>query len=442
VRLLPLVLAVALLAACDSGGEREPQPKPDPRPPAAITRAELGEHLAALQRIADRHGGTRAAGTPGDRESAEYVAERLREARWRVRLQEVSFPYFRLNRAALRIGGRELRRERDFQVLSYSGSGRASGRLRRLGQGCSKDEFEQLRSGELPMVARGVCFFRVKALNAQRAGAPAIVAVQDVRSRRGVPSGTLAAPGIRIPVVVVSGQAARQAADGTPVRVEVDAVSERRLTHNVIAETPGGPPGGVVMAGAHLDSVQGGPGINDNGSGTATLIEAAEAIGPEPPGARVRLAFWGAEELGLLGSRRYVRSLDRAERRAIAAYINFDMVGSPNPVLELYEDGDRRLARVLRGSVRRPLGNVTAGGSSDHAAFAAAGVPVNGLYTGSFERGPGGRPRDPCYHLSCDTLRNVNRRVLLRVSRAATKALTRLSARGAPSRSGEAEASR
>ncbi len=111
--------------------------------------------------------------------------------------------------------------------------------------------------------------------------------------------------------------------------VEVEASAPRPESQNVIAETPGGSGDRVVMAGGHLDSVPGGPGINDNGSGIAALIEAAEAIGPAPPGARVRLAFWGAEEVGLVGSRHYVRSLSRAERRRIAAYLNFDMVGSP-----------------------------------------------------------------------------------------------------------------
>jgi Iap family predicted aminopeptidase len=309
VRLLPLLLVAAVLLGCDSGSENEPEPAP---PPPEITGAELGQHLSALEEIADEHGGTRAAGTPGDRASVDYVAERLEEARWRVRLQPVRFPYFELRRASMSIGGRSLRRTRDFQVLSYSGSGRASGRLRRLDRGCSQDEFAQLRSDEVPLVGRGSCFFRVKALNAQRAGAPAVVVVEDVLTRRGIPSGTLAAPGIRIPVVFVSGPAVRNGAD---VRVSVSAISERRLTHNVIAESPGGNGESVVMAGGHLDSVAGGPGINDNGSGVATLIEIAEALGLDPPGARVRLAFWGAEELGLLGSRRYVRSLAPDERR-------------------------------------------------------------------------------------------------------------------------------
>jgi Zn-dependent M28 family amino/carboxypeptidase len=275
----------------------------------------------------------------------------------------------------------------------------------------------------VPLVRRGKCFFRVKALNAQRAGARALVVIDASPARRGVPSGTLAAPGVRIPVVLTD-----HAIPGAAARLEVDAFSERRLTHNVIAETRDGEDGRVVMAGGHLDSVPGGPGINDNGSGAATLIEAAEAIGPNPAGARVRLAFWGAEELGLLGSRRYVRSLARDERRRIRAYINLDIVGSPNAVPELYADGDARLARVLRSAAGRSLGGVAAGGSSDHAPFEEAGVPVNGLYTGSTERGPGGRPRDPCYHLACDTVENVDQAVLLRMARAAADALRELSA--------------
>jgi hypothetical protein len=420
VRLLPLLLVAALLVGCDSGGEGDPEPGPPPE----ITRSELEQHLSALQQIADQHGGIRAAGTPGYDASAEYVAKRLREAHWRVQLQPVRFPYFELRSASLSVGGRTLRRARDFQVLSYSGAGRASGRLRRLLGGCASEEYFGLGPRDIPLVSRGQCFFRAKAFTAQAAGALALVVIDDSPTRRGVPSGTLAAPGVHIPVVLVSSDRVR---DGAEVSVDVDAITERRLTHNVIAETPGGE-GHVVMAGGHLDSVPGGPGINDNGSGAATLIETAEAIGPDPPGDRVRLGFWGAEELGLLGSRHYVRSLSREERRRIRAYVNLDMVGSPSAVPELYADGDERLGRVLNRAAGGPLGEISAGGSSDHAPFAAAGVPVNGLYTGSTERGAGGRPRDPCYHLACDTLDNVNRPVLLRMARAAARAIRRLSA--------------
>jgi aminopeptidase S len=103
------------------------------------------------------------------------------------------------------------------------------------------------------------------------------------------------------------------------------------------------------------------------------------------------------------------------------------MVGSPNAVPEVYGDGDPRIARLLRRAYGGHLGEILAGQSSDHAAFQSAGIPVNGLYTGSVEAGRGGRPRDPCYHLACDTVRNVNRRMLLRMARTTAAALRTLS---------------
>ena len=426
--LLSSFLAVALLAACNSGDVSD-EPEPRPRPSPAITRAEVNDHLEALQRIADESDGNRSAGTPGYDASADYVAARLRDAGWKVSRQALPFTLFRLGSASLEVDGRELTRGKQFQVLSYSGSGRASGTLRAAAAGCSRGDFAALRPGDIPLVDRGICFFRVKAQNAQRAGAHALVVYDSVETRRGVPSGTLAIPGIRIPVVMVSTRALGDSGDGDHAEVMVEAESGRGTTENVIAETPGGEPDRIVMAGGHLDSVAGGPGINDNGSGVSTLIEAAEAIGPKPPGARVRLAFWAAEELGLLGSRHYVNSLGRAEKRRIAAYVNLDMVGSPNAVPELYGDGDAALGRVLQRAYGRKLGEVAAGQSSDHALFKAAGIPINGLYTGSSESGPRGRPRDACYHLACDTAGNVNRAVLLRMARATADALEALSAR-------------
>ena len=425
---LVLALALAGLAGCDSGGGGQPEPAPRPSP--AITRAELTDHLAALQRIADANGGNRAAGTRGYDASADYVAARLRDAGWEVRRQPVPFGFFRLGDASLTVGGRRLERAKQFQVLSYSGSGSVAGRLRFAANGCSRGDFAALGPRDIPLVDRGICFFRDKARNAERAGARALVVFETVRTRRGVPSGTLAGPGVDIPVVLVSLRALGRRADGAPATVRVDAVSRPGRTENVIAETPGGNANRVVMAGAHLDSVADGPGINDNGSGVATLIEAAEAIGPRPAGAKVRLGFWAGEELGLVGSREYVNSLGRGDRRSIRAYLNFDMLGSPNPVAELYKDGDARLGGVLRRAAAGRLGGIAAGESSDHAPFEAAGIPVNGLYTGSTERGPrGAAPRDPCYHLGCDRVGDLDRAVLLRMARTTARALEALSAR-------------
>ena len=428
-----------MLAACDSGSEGGSAASERARTEgsqgstaagseetaATVSRRGLVEHLRALQEIADRHGHNRAAGTGGYRASADYVVARLREAGWRVRLQPVWFPFFRERSARLEVDGRRLRRERDFRVMTHSGPGRAAGSVRGAGLGCKRADYDGVDRGGIALVRRGECFFRVKALNAQRSGVGGVLLVDP--AARGEPfSATLGGPGVRIPVVVLGAEAARVIRPGTPVRLAVDAVSERRVIHNVIAETGAGSGDGVVMAGAHLDSVPAGPGINDNGSGVATLLEAAETLGPRPPGARVRLAFWAAEELGLYGSRRYVRALSPRERERIAAYVNLDMVGSPNAVRAVY-DGGPRIGRAMRRALRRPAKSERLGASSDHAPFRRAGIPVGGLYTGSSERGPGGRPHDPCYHRRCDTIDNVDRRVLIEMARAAAEALRDLS---------------
>ena len=425
--LATLLLAVA--SGCDSGDDgaaQQPAEDPATRPAQEprLQPATLSGHLRALQRIADENGGNRAAGTDGDRASVAYVIERLRGAGWNVRTQDVSFPFYRLRSAELTVDGRELRRGEDFRPIVYSGSGHVAGRARGVDNGCERSDFSGLGEGEIALAQRGDCFFRVKARNAQRAGAGAVLVADNEGGEP--PAATLGGVGTRIPALIVSADAG--VAAGDRVELAVDGTSERRQTQNVIAETPGGSGDRVVMAGAHLDSVANGPGLNDNGSGVATLLEAAEQIGPRPPGARIRLAFWGAEELGLIGSRRYVRSLDERERRRIAAYLNFDMVGSPNGRPAVYSDGNRELSQVLRRAAGRRLPGASTGGASDHAPFQSAGIPVSGLYTGASEDGRGGEPSDPCYHRSCDRFRNVNRAELAEMAAAAEKALRQLSA--------------
>jgi Iap family predicted aminopeptidase len=438
---LTLALAALAVAGCSSGERSEraqPAAPPSATAPAArdsaavprsseraaaVTRRGLVEHLRALQRIADHHGDTRAAGTPGYAASVAYVAARLREVGLRVRLQPVRFPFFRERSAVLRSDGRRLRRNQDFLVLSYSGSGEAAGPVHTVGLGCRRSDFDEVPDGGVALARRGECLFRVKGRNAQAAGAGALLIVD--RTAEEPLSASLGAPGIRIPVVFLGAEAARRMGPEASVEVAVDAVSERRLTHNVIGEKPAAR-ARVLMAGGHLDSVPAGPGINDNGSGVAALLEAAEALGKRPPGARVRLAFWGAEELGLIGSRRYVRSLPAAERRRIAGYVNLDMVGSPNAAPAVYA-GDPAIARALRRALDRPARSESLGGSSDHAPFDRAGIPVGGLFTGASEEGADGRPHDPCYHRACDTLANVDRGVLLAMARAAAGALASLS---------------
>ncbi|MDF9811323.1 aminopeptidase S [Streptomyces sp. SPB162] len=192
---------------------------------------------------------------------------------------------------------------------------------------------------------------------------------------------------------------------------------------NLIADWPGGDANHVVMSGAHLDSVTAGPGINDDGSGTAGTLEVALAVSRAglQPTKHLRFGWFGAEELGMIGSKYYVNNLPSAERSKIDAYLNFDMIGSPNPGYFVYDD-NAPLETVFKDFFATkgiPTEIETEGdGRSDHAPFKSAGVPVGGLFSGADYiktaaqaqkwGGTSGQAFDACYHRSCDTYANLN----------------------------------
>jgi Zn-dependent M28 family amino/carboxypeptidase len=194
----------------------------------------------------------------------------------------------------------------------------------------------------------------------------------------------------------------------------------------------------VVMVGAHLDSVQRGPGINDNGSGTAVLLEVAEQMAKVKPRNRVRFAWWGAEEAGLVGSTAYVEGLKPWQKDKISLYLNFDMLGSPNPVYFIYDgddsdgvgagpgpEGSAEIEKTFEAffkARRLPFKGTDFSGRSDYGPFIAEGIPAGGLFTGAegvktaeeagLWGGTAGLPYDPCYHQACDTYANNDNRAL------------------------------
>ena len=417
------LLGLVALTGCGGSDGGADEPRSATTPPAAGRTVGGGDpivHLRALERIAERSDDVRSAGTPGGEQTVDYIERTLRAAGWKVREQEVPFPYYE-QRSPPRLGA--LRAGRQVRAAEYSGSGRLRARVHRVaGDGCSVSDFAGVPRGDIALLDRGTCFFRIKARNAARAGAGAVV-ISDVYGKTPV-SATLIRPGIRIPVLIVTAPAARSI-EGRTLRVRVDAVSERRTSTNVIAES-GAPPGGRwTMAGGHHDSVSAGPGLNDNGSGVSALLAVAERLRDRPG---LRLGFWAAEELALYGSRRYVRSLSREDRDAISAYVNLDMVGSPNATVNVY-DRDDRIERALRRAIRGREREVKLTGASDHAPFERAGIAVGGIFTGASERGRRPGPADPCYHRSCDTLRNVDVPVLRRMTDAAERGLSALAPR-------------
>ena len=195
---------------------------------------------------------------------------------------------------------------------------------------------------------------------------------------------------------------------------------------NLIVER-GGATEDVIMLGAHLDSVTAGPGINDNGSGVAALLVIAEKLRELPlPDVTIRFAFWDAEEDGPFGSAAYLDSLDPDERARIRAYLNFDMLASPNAIRFVYDEADAaagssQLTELFAAHFEDaglPWEPIDLEGDSDHGPFTAAGIPTGGLFSGGIEPvtdaqaatfgATAGEPADPCSHRACDTLDNID----------------------------------
>jgi aminopeptidase S len=211
--------------------------------------------------------------------------------------------------------------------------------------------------------------------------------------------------------------------------------------YNLVADWPGGDESKTVMAGAHLDSVQEGPGINDNGSGSAGILEVALAVAKADlkPTKHLRFGWWGDEEDGMVGSQNYVEQLG-ADKSKVDSYLNFDMIGSPNPGYFVYDD-DTRLEKVFKDwFAKKDIATeieTEGDGRSDHASFKDAGIPVGGLFSGAdYEKtaeqakawgGEAGKAFDACYHQSCDTSKNIDDKALDNNTDAIANALWELS---------------
>ncbi|MGV9302512.1 M28 family metallopeptidase [Nonomuraea sp. NPDC003727] len=440
-------MAFPLVSAAPAGA--------DPDPAAfgmSITAPRVKRHLEKLQQIAEANGGTRASGTPGFDQSVDYVAGRLRKAGYQVTLQEFEFPFFReLEKATLARTAPTPKTyvlATDFATMTYSGSGDVTGTVQAVDlvlppapapsstSGCEPSDFAGFTPGNIALLQRGTCTFQAKVANAQAAGASAVIVFNEGQpGREGLLNGTVGVPAT-IPVVGTTFATGNElAAAGTVVQVKTMTESDpHRKTRNVIAENRFGDPDKVVALGSHLDSVVAGPGINDNGSGSAAVLETALRLAPLPTRNRLRFHFWGAEELGLLGSKHYVAGLSAEEKAKIKLYLNFDMIASPNYVFGIY-DGDNsdgvgapagppgsdeieKLFEQYFTAVGRPFVGTDFTGRSDYGPFIEAGIPAGGLFTGAEGvkteaeatrfGGEAGAAYDKCYHQECDTVTNIN----------------------------------
>jgi aminopeptidase Y len=401
----------------------------------------IARHLSAFEQIARDNGGIRAAGTPGYDASVEYVADELRAIGWEVATPELGIATFREEAGGtltILEGGPSFAAPDDLRAMIYSPDGDVTAEVATVGfadsaggvgdEGCDADDWDGFPAGAIAVTPPGPCLRRDTVEHAVEAGAVALVVPNAERESGETLRPTLLFPdGIDIPVVSASravGEALQSAADeDVEVRIQVDTSIGDAAVRNVIAEHGSGEP--VVMIGAHLDSVVDGPGLNDNASGTAAVIEIAHLLTDAGHPGTLRVGLWAAEEFGLHGSRAYVTGEPGAVA-GLSAYLNLDMLGSVNAVPMVYAntgspDGSGDITAFLVAWLQAsgvPAETEDLGGGSDHFFFAEAGVPIGGIFSGATEEltpeqaaandGEAGEPMDPCYHLACDTIENVD----------------------------------
>lgn len=452
--LVVLTVSATVLAGC--GRSSEPEPTGAPSNEAAlefatqqrdkVTIDAMMAHLGKLQDIADANDGNRALGTKGYAASVDYVAGMLRDKGFDVTTDEfdVRLPF--AEEPSVTVGGAGVKAA----PLNYTIGTPPQGLTAPLvpvrvedTPGCEPADYDGLPvDGAIVLVDRGACAFGIKQQVAADRGAVAMIVVNNSDDEQF--GGTLGEEtDVKIPVVGVTksdGARLRENPGTTTIKLKAGVNVER--TRNVIAQTKTGATDNVVMAGAHLDSVPEGPGINDNGSGVAALLETAVQLGSSPPVRNaVRFGFWGAEEMGLVGSNEYIAGLDVEELKDIALYLNFDMLGSPNPGYFTY-DGNQStpppangVPRVPEGSagIERTLVDYLDGedktaedtdfdGRSDYDGFTQAGIPAGGLFAGAETKkskeeadlwgGQADQPFDPNYHKQGDTIENIDRTAL------------------------------
>jgi Zn-dependent M28 family amino/carboxypeptidase len=439
----------------------------------AVTVGGIMAHERVFQRIANRNGGTRASGTPGYEASAAYVRQVLEQAGYQVSEQAFTFPFYQELEPAELEQVSPTPTTYTTGTYAFSGSGEVTGQVvptsdiqipppaePGVTSGCEPEDFSPASPTEpqIALVQRGFCFFEVKAANAQAAGYDAVIVFNEGQpGRQDLFIGSLQRP-FTIPVVGLSfadGAALYAQTQAGPVVARVRTLTENdpdRVTTNVIADSPGGDPDKVLVVGGHLDSVIEGPGINDNGSGTATILEIAKQMSRLniKPRQKLRFAFWGAEELGLIGSEYYVDQLSDAELSRIFANLNFDMVGSPNYMRFVY-DGDGSASGPVgppgSAQIEEVFAKYFAGqglafeptpfsGRSDYGPFIAVGIPAGGLFSGAegiktpeqatVYGGTAGVAYDACYHQACDTINNVNVNALFELGDSAAHAVMTL----------------
>lgn len=415
-----------------------------------VTTEGLMGNLQKLDTIAKANGGNRAFGYPGYAASVEYILSRTQNSsNFNTWVQDFPALFNSVDSIKFSVD------DTSYHVigLSYSPSTSAKGITAPLvlgasgPEGCTNEAYDGLDvEGKIVLVQRGTCpdgtTLAGRLKPAAAAGAISVIIYSDVETP--VTGGTLSNPNPEeyVPggyINKVDGEAlvARiQAGEEIEAYFQQTQTIETKITQNIFTETKDGDPTNVIMLGGHLDSVVAGAGINDDGSGSSLVLEVKTALEKFSVKNKVRFAWWGAEENGLLGSKAYVASLNASARNDILAYLNFDMVsrgyfgvfdgdgsthGLKGPA------GSDVIEKIFADDMTSKGINVTAArftGGSDYQSFFNVGKPVGGLHTGT------GVEQDACYHQACDVYGNANPDTLTVNAKAAAHVLSILATKG------------
>lgn len=430
-----------------------------------LTGADVMTHLTELAAITESYAddGFRTWNGPGYEAAAAYAEQVLEgTGAFTVSRQTFDVPYSEFGEASLTVAGTTYTGSHfdnsEGTDAPYTGALALPVDADGAHLGCEPTDFAAVPAGAIVLVQRGVCTFEAKIDNASAAGAGAVFVYNNERPAEeqtgpddqltNVASGPRNeedSPAATLPQSSGDALAALVAAAPADAPVEGTAVIEKQFlvgqTFNVIADSVAGDPADTVVIGAHLDGVAEGPGVNDNASGSAAVLALAEKIAASetPNDQRIRLALWGAEEIGLLGSTAYVDELvqnDPDELARISAYLNYDMIGSENFTVGVYDadrstfpadgvtipDGSVEIEKVYTDyfdAIDQPWIDTEYSGRSDYQAFIDNGIPAGGLFSGGDDvktdeqaalfGGTAGVFMDRNYHTIDDTLANVNR---------------------------------
>ncbi|CUR61877.1 putative Aminopeptidase Y [metagenome] len=432
-----------------------------------VTVAEITAHQTALQRIASLNDDTREVFSNGYQESLDYVVSTLRDAGYSPQVTQFNFPVWSesqppvLNRVTppkTYVPGDAADSDQpiaDFITMANSPTveltdapvfpvgGIVDPPTGGSESGCEAADYTGV-SGKVALVQRGTCAFVTKWSLAQAAGATGVIIYNEGNTaarQNPIFVDNQPDPPATIAAVITSytlGNELLQAyklGENPTVDLKVYGTFTDRFLPQVIAETRGGDRDHVVVVGAHLDSVEAGPGINDDGSGTATLLAQAEELanGRYHLRNKVRFGWFGAEENGLVGSTYYAHNLSQREVDKIDVMLDYDMLASPNYVRGVYDgdgnaapdnpagpEGSGKVEQVFDDwfdaqgleSVRRAFD-----GRSDYVGFTDRGIPSGGVFAGAegvktaeeaaIYGGAAGSWYDPCYHQLCDNLITV-----------------------------------